>query len=139
MTLAKLSIHEKDCIRKIDTTGKKHIFYVQNEKYQSLRRRNRRNDNNNKNKNPCKNCNQSNEYLALLEKRIEQIANKVDQLANINNSDVSPDFNINKSSIKNNPDFSQMDTDDLINIATYLSSNTAHSLTNIYFLLPISN
>ncbi|CAG8585431.1 1271_t:CDS:2 [Ambispora gerdemannii] len=121
MAPTKSSLHDKT---EIDTTGKKHIFYVQNEKYQSLRRRNRGNNN----KNPCKNCNQSNQYLETLEKRIEQISNKVNQLANATNKNQSS--SLTKSESIASPDFSQMNTDALINIATHLNPNTFQLYTN---------
>ncbi|CAG8564972.1 10301_t:CDS:1 [Ambispora leptoticha] len=102
MTVTKLPLNDKNCARGIDITGKKHIFYVQNEKYQSLRRRNRGNNN----KNSCKDCNQSNECFEILEKRIEQISNKVAQLANVTNTNQSLSLTKNDSIVS--PDFSQM-------------------------------
>ncbi|CAG8693254.1 2429_t:CDS:1, partial [Ambispora leptoticha] len=102
MTVTKLLLNDKNCVRGIDITGKKHIFYVQNEKYQALRRRNRGKNN----KNFCKNCNQSNEYFEILEKRTEQISNIVAQFANVTNTNQS--LSLTKNDSIAFPDFSQM-------------------------------
>ncbi|CAG8657472.1 7312_t:CDS:2 [Ambispora gerdemannii] len=113
MALRKSSLHNKN---EIDATGKKHIFYVQNEKYQSLRRRNRGT------KNIHKNCNQSNQYIETLEKRIEQILNEVNQLENTTATGKNQSSNLTRNDYIVSPDFSQMNTDVLINIATHLNS-----------------